>query len=165
MRHQWLQHAGARATVCAFAVALLLPSPVRAADPCALLTPAEIAAVTGAPVSAMKPSGPGMCAGTAPGFDVLLRLAERRESGTEMEDAGMAAIRKMGGQVDVRTFGTMTCSTLVPPPSLLSMGFNTTCSLRRNGWVAAVEVTAKTRQSQIPIEKLRPLAEKMASRF
>lgn len=74
-------------------------------------------------------------------------------------------VKKMGGQVEVKTFGAMTCSTLVPPASMPSMGFNTTCSLLKNGWVAAVEFTGKTRAQLMAIEKLRPLAEAMASRF
>ena len=155
-----------RTAACAVVALVLLPRAARAADPCALLTPAEIAQATGAPVSAMKAAGPGICTGTAPGFDVMLRLAERKGESTGMEDAGTAMIRKMGGQVEIRTFGAMTCSTIVPPATLVSsMGFNTTCSIRKGGWVAAVEVAARDRRAQVPIDTLRPIAEKMTSRF
>jgi hypothetical protein len=71
----------------------------------------------------------------------------------------------MGGQVDVKTFGSITCSTLIPPKNLEQYGFNTTCSVVKGEQVAAVEVTTQSRQDMVPIEKLRPLAEKMAGRF
>lgn len=71
----------------------------------------------------------------------------------------------MGAQVDVKTFGPITCSTMVPPASLAEHGFNTTCTVSKANAVAGIEVTAKTQKDRVSIDKLRPLAEKMASRF
>lgn len=60
----------------------------------------------------------------------------------------------------------MTCSTLIPPAKMVAaIGFNTTCSILKNGWVAAIEIGARAQQDLVPIDRLRPLAEKMTPRF
>lgn len=157
----------ALAVACALAGLIVLPQTASAAGgPCALLTPTEIEQVVGQKVPALKASGPGMCSGSTTGFTLLLRLAQRTGGDTGMEDKAMAMVKRMGGQVELKTFGPMTCSTVVPPANLVqAMGFNTTCSILKSGWVAAVEVSAKSQRDQVSIEKLRPLAEKMNSRF
>jgi hypothetical protein len=86
-----------------------------------------------------------------------------RSGGTEKK--GIEAVRKMGIQVDVKTFGPITCSTMAPPASLAQHGFNTTCTVIKPTAVAGVEVTAKSQQDMVSIERLHLLAEKMANRF
>lgn len=136
-----------------------------AGDPCALLTPGELQQVVGQSVTGFKSSGPGICSAVSASYTVMLRLAERK-GGAGAEEKGIAVVKQMGGQVDVKTFGPMTCSTVVPPASMVqAMGFNTTCSILKGGWVAAVEITAKAQKDVVSIEKLRPVAEKMAPRF
>jgi hypothetical protein len=66
------------------------------------------------------------------------------------DESGNAA-----AQVDVKTFGPMTCSTVTPPKNLEVKG----------GEMAAIEITARTKNDVVPIDKLRPVAEKMAGRF
>jgi hypothetical protein len=111
-----------------------------------------------------------ICTGATPKARVLLRLAQRSaddgaKSNGETERKGIEIMKKMGAQVDVRTFGPVTCSTITPPASMQESGFNTTCSYSKKTGVAAIEITAKTQEDAVPIEKLRPLAEKMADRF
>ena len=136
---------------------------------CALVTPNELQALLGAKVSGLKgtdmPGGAGICMGQTPTARVTLRLAKRPEQGTGAEAAGIEIAKKMGSQVDVKTFGPVTCSTVIPPASLAEHGFNTTCSIAKKTDVAAIEVTAKIQKDMIPIDKLRPLAEKMMERF
>ena len=93
--------------------------------------------------------------GLAPGRD--------RSGGTEK--GGIEVVKKMGIQVDVKTFGPITCSTMVPHANLAQHGFNTTCTVSKPTAIAGVEVTAKSQQDMVSIERLHPLAEKMASRF
>lgn len=145
-----------------------LPAPARAAGAnkvCELLTPAEVEAALGAKVSSFTEGAGGFCYASAPTVTVMLRLAKK--SGTPGREAkGIEMMKQMGGQVDVKTFGSMTCSTLVPPANLAqTVGFNTTCSITKGDSVAAVEVTAKAQTNMISIDKLRPLAEKLAPRF
>jgi hypothetical protein len=71
----------------------------------------------------------------------------------------------MGATVEVKTFGPITCSTMVPPANMNQYGYNTTCSVIKGDAVAAVEVGARFRKDMVPIDKLRPLAEKLATRF
>jgi hypothetical protein len=54
---------------------------------------------------------------------------------------------------------------MIPAKSMEAYGFNTTCSVLKGGQVGAVEVTAKSRKDMVPIERLRPLAEKIAGRL
>lgn len=137
---------------------------------CSLATPAEIQAVTGAAVSAMKPQTlPGgnadICTGQAGSYRIMLRLATRTDSSGDKEAKGIAMAKQMGAQVDVKKFANTTCSTFTPPASMAQAGYNTTCSVYKNGQVGAIEITAKSQAEMVPIDKLYPLADKIASRF
>jgi hypothetical protein len=137
---------------------------------CNLATTDELQSVLGAKVTAFKGtsvsgSNAELCTGETPTATVLLRLAKRSPQGTGKEAKGAAMMKKMGGKVEVKTFGPITCSTLIPPPNLTQIGFNTTCSVEKNAEVAAIEVTAKDQKDMIAMEKLLVLAEKMAGRF
>lgn len=158
------------AVLAILASALWLPAAARAGEadgaPCLLLTPAEVEAALGAKVSDFaQGQGGDLCYATSSTLGVMLRLAKR--SGPPGREAkGIEAMKQMGGQVDVKTFGPMTCSTFAPPASLVqAMGFITVCSTVKGEMVAAVEVTARAQKDAVSIERLRPLAEKMASRF
>ena len=140
---------------------------------CGLLTAAELEAALGGKVSGLKDGGaPGpmgsdaqFCFAETPTARILLRLAKK----SGREPAGGAEtieeLKKMGIQIAVKTFGPITCSTVIPPKGQEQTGFNTTCSVDKGTQLAAVEVTAKSQKDMVPIEKLRPLAEKMATRF
>jgi hypothetical protein len=143
---------------------------------CALLTVAEIESAIALKVPAFREGGsPGkpasgstggeFCMAATPTTTVMLRLAKKTgTSGREVKGIEMA--KQMGAQVDVKTFGPITCSTLMPPSNLASqIGFNTTCSVTKGEAVAAIEVTTKAQKDMVPIDKLRPLAEKMLSRL
>jgi hypothetical protein len=90
---------------------------------------------------------------------------EGAKSNGETERKGMEIMKKMGAQVEVKAFGPVTCSTITPPATMPESGYNTTCSYSKKTSVAAIEITAKTQKDAVPIDKLRPLAEKMADRF
>jgi len=160
--------------VCASAFVASVLAPVGAADSnkaCGLLTPSELQIVLGTTVSL---SGGGMAVGraelcTGQTSTVMLRLVtgldpgRDRSGGTEKE--GIEMVKQMGIQVDVKTFGPITCSTMMPPANLAQHGFNTTCTVSKPTAVAGIEVAAKSQQDMVSIERLHPLAEKMASRF
>jgi hypothetical protein len=161
-----------RIAFAAFALAVSSPdAKALAADAnkaCALVTPAELEAALGEKVTLKPQSGTGsvaMCTGTSPKANVLLRVAAKREGSGDAAKAGVEMMRKQGYQVDVKMFGPITCSTMEPPANLAGHGFNTTCSVTKGTLVAAIEVTAKAKADVIPIERLKPVAEKMAGRF
>jgi len=137
---------------------------------CSLVTPAELEAALGTKAPALKPQAvPGgnasICMGQTATATVMLRMAKRANPGGDTEAKGIEMAKKMGAKVEVKSFGQVTCSTMVPPPSLAQYGYNTTCSVLKNGTVVAIEVTAKAQQDMVAMEKLRPVAEKMASRI
>ena len=108
---------------------------------CALATPAELKASLGMKVAGLKESNMGatsICVGQASTARVMLRLAKTSGQGGGKESAGIAAAKSMGARVDVKTFGPITCSTMIPPASLAVHGFNTTCSVVKNGSLAAI---------------------------
>lgn len=135
---------------------------------CALATPAELEGLLGeavpvTPQGAME--GGSICGGANSKATVILRVARARGSSADAAKAGADIARKSGAQVDIQTFGPMTCSTTIPPDNLAGYGFNTTCSLTKDKSVAAIEVTSKKKADMVPIDKLKPVAEKMSSRF
>ena len=136
---------------------------------CKLLTPAELEPVAGK-LRAFTPMGglpeTNICTSSSTaGTRVMLRLAMRKAGGDSPEAKGIEAAKKMGAIVDVKTSGPITCSTIIPPKNLQAYGFNTTCTVVKTGQVAGVEVTVKAQKDMVPIDKLRPLAEKMTGRF
>ncbi|MEP6959833.1 MAG: hypothetical protein ABI980_13980 [Nitrospirota bacterium] len=150
---------------------------VEAADAnnaCGLLTASEIESVLGTNVAldgiASMPGGnTQICMGQAASARVMLRLVTglnpgRDRSGSK-EKAGMEVVKQMGGQVEVKLFGPIVCSTVEPPASKPYMGYHTTCTVSKDTAMAGIEVTANNKKDMVPIERLRPLAEKMAGRF
>jgi hypothetical protein len=134
---------------------------------CNLLQPAEIEAALGAkPVqfSAVSQGEADLCSGQVGKLKVVIRVARRQGDGTA-ERQGIDAARRMGAQVDVKTEGDLTCSTVIPPASLAHLGFNTTCSILRAGRVVAVEVTAPSQQEMASMDTVRGLVQKAVARL
>jgi hypothetical protein len=153
----------------ALAVLWSVPLPAAGANKaCGLLTPSELETVLGAKVtlSGGNAGNVELCTGRTPTVTVMLRVFKRtNDPSGATEKAGIEAARQTGAQVDVKTFGPITCSAVVPPAKLAQYGFNTTCSVRRAPMFAVIELTATSQKDAVPIEKLHALAEKMAGRF
>jgi hypothetical protein len=141
---------------------------------CGLLTPSELEGILGSNVTLngglpMPGGKTDICTGQAPTTSVMLRLVTGLDPGRDRsgskEKAGIELFKKMGATVDVKTFGPITCSTIEPPADQMQKGINTTCTVTKDTAVAGIELTAKSRNDMVSIERLRPLAEKMASRF
>jgi len=141
---------------------------------CGLLTSSELEGVLGGNVTmnggAPMPGGKTeICTGLAPTTSVMLRLMTGLDPGRDRsgskEKAGIELFKKMGAKVDVKTFGPITCSTIEPPAEQTHKGINTTCTVTKDTAVAGIEVTAKGQKDMVSIDRLRPLAEKMAGRF
>lgn len=159
----------AAACTAAFAVTVSVALPAAPANgACGLVTPSELETAIGARVTLTEQNAGDvqMCTGRTPTVSVMLRLFKRTDdpSGAK-EKAGLEMARTMGAQVDVKTFGPITCTTVVPPATLAEHGFGTTCSIRKAPMFAVVEVTAKTQKDMVPIDRLKPLAEKIEGRF
>jgi len=135
---------------------------------CPLATTAELEGLLGAKIVHMTAGGTGhvqTCTGSTAGATIMPRIPRSEGASGDAVAKGIDTAKKMGAQVEVKTYGPITCSAIIPPRSLEQHGFNTTCSVVKGEQVAAIEITAKTRSNIVPIEKLHPLAEKMAGRF
>ncbi len=162
---------------CLGAVVAISQEPASAVEgnkACLLLTPSEMESVFGAKVTlnsdrAVPAGKTEVCTGQAPTAAVMLRLVtgldHRRDKSGSKEMKGMETAKQMGAQVEVKTFGEITCSTMLPPSNLTKLGFNTTCTISKETAVAGIEVQTKSQKDMISIDRLRPLAEKMAWRF
>ena len=136
---------------------------------CGLVTESELQSVLGGNVS-LKGGSIGevqMCSGQAQNATVMLRLFKRTtDPAGGAEKAGIDAVKKMGVQVEAKTVGGTMCTTMVPPANMAQMGFGTTCTVTSKApMFAVIEITAKTQKDMVPMEKLRAVAEKMATRF
>jgi hypothetical protein len=136
---------------------------------CGLVTESELQSALGSKVT-LKEGSIGevqTCAGETQSARVLVRFFKRStDSSGKAEQAGIDAIRKMGAQVDVKTSGGIMCMTAVPPEKMAAMGFGTTCTVTSKApTFAVIEITAKTQKDMVSMERLRVVAEKMASRF
>ena len=136
---------------------------------CGLVTESEVQSVLGAKVT-LKSGAIGdvqTCSGEAPPAAMTIRLFKRTgdPSGAK-EKAGIDALKKMGAQVDVKTAEGITCMTTVPPANLAQYGYGTTCTVTSKApMFAVIEITAKAQKDMVPMDKLRTIAVKMATRF
>jgi len=152
-------------------VTLFVPALLTAADnnACKLLTATELEPVVGGKLSAFKGesySSADVCTATSDNAKVLLRwFRGKKDSSPDAAAKGLEIAKKMGATVDVKTFGPIVCSTIIPPKGQEFSGFSTTCSVSKAANVAAVAITVKARRDMVSIDKLHPLAEKMAGRF
>ncbi|HVN47105.1 MAG TPA: hypothetical protein VMT66_17920 [Steroidobacteraceae bacterium] len=142
---------------------LMLGEEVPPGKPCALLTQSEIEGALAMKLPPLAPAGP-FCVARTSERTVTVRMAP--SSGTPgRESKGIEKAKQMGFQVEVKTDGPITCSRLMPPASMASVGFNTTCSVSTAGSIAAIEVSATTRENMATMEQLKPLAELIAKRL
>ena len=170
-RFGFIHQAAVAALLLATSVAAMAV-PGKAADnkACQLLTAAELEPVTGKLTSfnsTLDTPDAQMCTARGQKGTVMLRWA-RKKPGKKpgISEARVAeAAKEMGAKVEVKTFGPITCSTFIPPKGMTLVGPNTTCSVTRENQVAAVEITVNKQKDMVSIEKLRPLAKKLATRF
>jgi len=107
-----------------------------------------------------------LCSGQIGSLKVLIRISESKgDLAGEKEKKGIDLARAQGMQIDVKTEGDLTCSTLIPPPSLASLGLNTTCSIVRAGRIVAVEVTANSQKEMVSMDVVRKLVQKAFERL
>jgi hypothetical protein len=137
---------------------------------CKLLSAAELEPLTGkltAFNSTLFTPDAQMCTARGQKGTVMLRWARKKPGKTPglSEAKGAEVAKEMGAKVEVKTFGPITCSTFIPPKGMTQVGPNTTCSVTRENQVAAVEITANKQKDMVSIEKLSPLAKKLATRF
>ncbi len=161
------------AALAASAIALPTPPLMAAGAPngaCGLLTSAELESIVGKVTLSPGDAGKAaICTGRTEKATVMMRLVTgldpaAKRDGTR-ERAGLEMMKKMGAQVSIVTDGPMTCSTITPPPDRAQVGYNTTCTVAKPSALAGVEITARTRADMVPIDRLKPLAAKMATRF
>ena len=136
---------------------------------CGLVAESEVQSVLSAKVP-LKNGAIGdvqTCSGETPTATMTIRLFRRMgDPAGAKEKAGIEAIKKMGAQVDVKTSGGVTCMTTVPPANMAQYGFSTSCTVTNKApMFAVIEIQAKTQKDMAPMEKLRSVAEKMATRF
>lgn len=147
----------------------VLPAQTAAGNPCGLVTDSELAPVLGgkAPLKSGSLGAVNTCSADGPAASMLLRVFKRSgDPNGEREKAGVEKMKKMGAQIEAKEFADMTCMTIVAPASLPQLGYNTTCTLTKKApMFAVIEIKAKSQKDMASIDKVRAVAEKMATRF
>lgn len=165
--------------ITAFAFVLLaswLPASAQV-DPCKLLTAAEIESALGAKVvfagSAQWGATP-TCAGgsTAKRMSVMVMFVPGGKADDPnwadplgfLERQSRESGNRIKAQMEFRRFGSSTlCSALIPPKP---GPYSTQCMVvKKPTGMASIGILVATQQDMVSIDKLRPLAEKMAGRF
>jgi hypothetical protein len=62
-----------------------------------------------------------------------------------------------GGDVKTATTGAVTCTTIVPPPSMSEYGYDSICKISGNGREVAVQASTRDRNARVPVGPLRQL--------
>ena len=143
-------------------------------NPCTLLSKAEIESVVGGPISGLDGSnnmgGTQACSGVAKNrMSVMIMYVTSNQNQKVADPMGYleAESRKsaqsIGAQMDVKKFGPILCTTLIPPKQ---GPYSTQCMvLKPPSSMASIAVLVATQQEMVSIDKLHILAEKMLGRF
>ena len=145
------------------------------ADPCKLLTPAEIESVLGVKVSGFTrgsaPGGTLTCNGDAGKLMSVGMVLSVQKPGDPkipdlmgwLENQSRASAKRIGAQLDVKRFGSsILCTAIITPKQ---GPYNTQCMAVKPTSMALITVLVPTQQEMVSMDKLRPLAEKMLGRF
>jgi hypothetical protein len=148
-------------------------------NPCSLLKLSEVESALGVKVSGLDTSGQvsGMqtCSGIVPNrMQVMVMFAGAGATKPndakwadplgELERQSRESAKSIGAQMDVKRFGdSILCTTLVPPKQ---GPYATQCmAVKKPTGMASISVLVAKQPDMVPIEKLRPLAEKMLGRL
>jgi len=168
--------------VAVFAFVLLafaLPAGAQV-NPCKLLTPAEIESALGgklsgfggnAPMSATIPT----CSGIMPNrMSVMVMFAAGDAKSAAdpkwadplgyLEQMSRQSANSIKAQLDAKRFGSsILCTALIPPKQ---GPYSTQCmAVKKPTGMATITILVHSQQEMVPMDKLRPLAEKMLGRF
>jgi hypothetical protein len=146
-----------------------LPAQTAAGAACGLVTESDVAPVLGAkaPLKSGSVGAVQTCSADGPTASMLVRVFKRSGGpNDEREKAGVEQMKKMGAQIEGKEFGDMTCMTIVASASVPQLGYTTTCTLTKKApMFAVIEIKAKSQKDMASMDKVRAVAEKMATRF
>ena len=168
-------------TVFAFVLlALSLPAAAQV-DPCKLLTPAEIESALGGKLSGYSGNSPmsatiATCAGgvMSKHMSVMVMFAAGDAKSAAdpkwadplgyLEQTSRQSANSVKAQLDAKRFGSsILCTALIPPKP---GPYSTQCmAVKKPTGMATITILVPAQQDMVPMEKLRPLAEKMLGRF
>ena len=141
-------------------------------NPCTLLSKAEIESVVGGPISGLDGSnnlgGTQTCSGVvAKRMSVMLMYVTSNQKVADpmgyLEAESRKAANSIGAQMDVKKFGPILCTTLIPPKQ---GPYSTQCMvIKPPSSMASIAVMVAKQQEMVSIDKLHILAEKMLRRF
>jgi hypothetical protein len=95
--------------------------------------------------------------------------AEGKKRGEAKTKAAVEKLRTMGYIIEERAFGEIKCSAILPPksnkPGAASFGNVTSCGGAKGRYFFSLSVSTQSAKDVLPIEKLKPLAEKATARL
>jgi hypothetical protein len=149
-------------------------------NPCSLLTPAEIESAVGVKLSGFG-GNPLMsqhtptCSGVAKNRASVMVMFSPGDAKSAadpkwadplgyLEQLGRQSANSVKAQFDAKRFGSsILCTALIPPKR---GPYSTQCmAVKKPTGMATITVLVGAQQDMVPMDKLRPLAEKMLGRF
>ncbi|HUN56743.1 MAG TPA: hypothetical protein VMU41_01390 [Candidatus Binataceae bacterium] len=132
-------------------------------DACGLLSRAEIEHAIGGPATGFdhattfREGSTSICQGSAGGATVTVRVSIESEQDEENERTIRQMMRSSGGKVETERAGAVTCTTTIPPESMMQYGFDSMCRVSEGGREAAVQASTRERKNMVPVADLRRL--------
>jgi hypothetical protein len=140
-------------------------------DACKLLSHAEIQSAFGVTATGFehattfRDGSTSICQGSVGGATVTLRVSIESEQDSANERTIGQMMSGSGGEVDTVTTGAVTCTTMVPPQSMVEYGFDSMCKISQGGREVAVQASTRDRKAIVPVTALRQLVTLAGSRF
>lgn len=140
-------------------------------DACKLLSRAEIQSAIGGPATGFEHAttfrngSTSMCQGSIGGAAVTVRVSIASEEDRANEQTIAQMMSKSGGRVETETAGAVTCTTMIPPPSMLEYGYDSMCRISQSGREVAVQASTRNRNAIVDAARLRQLVTLAAARL
>jgi hypothetical protein len=140
-------------------------------DACSLLSRAEIQGAIGGTATgfehatAFRDGSTSMCQGSAAGAAITVRVSIESKQDRANEQTIARMMSSSGGEVETATAGAVTCTTMVPPQSMMEYGFDSICKISQDGREVAVQASTRDRKAMVPVRALRQLVTLAGNRF
>lgn len=144
-------------------------------EACRLLSAGEIEAVVGEKVTFHPASAHERCniqIGNGPD-NLMVHLVKKAKPSKEAEEytkQGEEEIKKRGIKTTIEKQGNTTCTTSAPPHPPQKIGspfdlYSTSCVFKKGELLLILMIYRTSEKKMVPVSRLRPLAEKAASRL
>lgn len=153
------------------ALAMNVEAADRIPDACVLLSRAQIQSVVGGTArgfehpTTFRDGSTSICQGSVGGATVTVRVSIESEQDRANEQTISRMMSSSGGEVKTVTMDGVTCTSMVPPQSMIEYGFDSMCKISKDGREVAVQASTRDRKAMVLVTALRKLVTLAGNRF